>query len=151
MCWVFPLQWHWRWGIFIRLYKLKSAFILNLELAFVPQEVGVIGENAIVCCTRDRNDKASVHVVNKLQLQTKTHWLGEFPCQVHFKLLPRNPNVRSFWEMHLDVYSSHIVDELMFEVAILIPIVDDLEGGKCLNSQRNNGHDHFSFVEENVW
>jgi hypothetical protein len=52
--------------------------------------------------------------------------------------------------MNPNIDSSHIINKLGFQVAILISIVNDSERGKSFNSQRHNWHYDLTLVEEYV-
>lgn len=104
-------------------YKLKSVVGFDGEAVLIPEEVGVIGEDAVISSPRHRNAEGSVHIIRKLQLEAETHGFVEFPRQVDSDLLLGDADVQTLWETKLDSNVGDVVDELTLQVTVLVAVV----------------------------
>lgn len=109
------------WG----LDELQGVVGFDGEAILIAEEVGVIGEDAVVSSPRDRDAEGPVHVVSELQLQAETHGFVELPREVDPDLLLGDADVQPLREGQLDSDVGHVVDELTLQVAVFIAVVED--------------------------
>jgi len=55
-----------------------------LEFALISQKKRVVSKDAVISCSWDWNNEASVHVVREFKLKTETHRSIERPTEINF-------------------------------------------------------------------
>ena len=127
--------------------ELEGVVGLDGEAVLVTQEVGVVGEDAVVRSAGDRDAEGAVHVVSELQFQAEAHGLVELPGEVDADLLLGDADVEALREGELDADVGDVVDELALQVAVLIAVVEHPKRRGGLDLQRHHRHDHLPLVE----
>jgi hypothetical protein len=113
--------------------QLQRSFGLDEKSALIPQKICIVGEDAVIGGARDRYGEGPVHIIGELKLEAEAHRFIEFPAEFYPNFLLGDADVESIGVVQLYANICDVIEELAFEVAVFVAVVENPEGGGGLD------------------